>query len=135
MRGSDLSRCVSAVLAVLALGLSVPPGAVLCIGSDGHQAIEPAGAWCCQSQPGAPSDGRRPATRCAPECTDTTIGVATALPSDGSGWLAARTLHLRALPVATHVAYAPSTSINAVVQPDHASPRPPRAQRTALQLC
>jgi hypothetical protein len=71
---------------VLSLGVvaaAFPPGLALCIGSDGHRAIELLDAPCCP--PGATS--AEVADRCARTCTDMPLSVAVGVRSSERGRL------------------------------------------------
>lgn len=114
----------------LSLSLDVLPELVLCIGADGHYAIEPVRADCCDH------DGAAAATtpaRCAERCIDAPLGGTS---------ISARGPEREGMPAPAVAA----TAGIAVVSPRllsrpprpalQAVPlRPPRVQRTTVFLC
>lgn len=67
-RALDLRRG-AAILAALVVLLALLPNATVCVGSDGHLAVEPLGADC-----GTESTSSEPSLH---GCTDTLLGTAT----------------------------------------------------------
>lgn len=132
-----MTRCLirqpTAVLALGILTLAMLPQAVLCVGSGGHVAIEPAHASCCTGVRTAASEmGASP--ECPPHCSDTQIGfsAATSVPNHPtssllSGHTAFALGPIADLPGATHQ----------FVLSHWAHPRvfPPRDIRTTVQRC
>lgn len=66
------------VLLALVLSLGAFPRGVLCVGTNGHFAIEPAAAGCCHSTSTDENVIGHDEGRCAPECTDTPVGFSLA---------------------------------------------------------
>jgi len=105
-------RRLVAILAALGVCLTLLPGATLCVGSDGHLAVEAIGSDCGTPSAGTPERGPGGATVPGFEpdgaqpghggiaslhgCTDTALGVATLLGHSDPGrremCVAARTL-------------------------------------------
>jgi hypothetical protein len=77
MRRTEFRKSVAVVLSALALTVLYLPRVVFCIGTNGHIAIEPIGALCCHPV-GSDADLLTRDTRCAPECTDTPLGISLA---------------------------------------------------------
>ena len=72
------------ILLVIARGMS--PALALCIGTGGHQAIEPLGAACCRSVVESPmTTERRSIAPCSSHCTDTPLSMPSALRSPDGG--------------------------------------------------
>ena len=69
MRGRWARRFVALGVLVLACGV-LTPHLVLCLGEDGHRAVESALADCCVSAPRASDAGL---TECADACVDTPV--------------------------------------------------------------
>jgi hypothetical protein len=118
---------LSAVLiAILAMPLGFSPGLSLCVGTEGHVAIELTNAGCCR--PAAVPD--LTASDCASGCSDTVLRVSAA---DRSGTRHAPELpmSLAALPtwgVAPHLGH--GASIDRDLQTS-----PPRRPRTTVLRC
>ena len=75
-----MRRTALHLLVALTLAATLPTsGAVLCVGADGHGAIEVAGADCCRDETPRPDalDGR-----CTHGCTDTQLANGATLSGD-----------------------------------------------------
>jgi hypothetical protein len=115
------------VAGLLVVGTLLPRLA-LCIGENGHRAIELLDAACCTEAPG---DAGAVAD-CDSACTDTPLGVASLAvrSSDASDHAGI------AAPTAVGVFDATSEASSPVVVPTRiAAPRPPRQLRTTVRLC
>jgi hypothetical protein len=78
-----LVRPVAVACLALALGFGLLPRLVLCIGSDGHHAIEPMNAACCDRAAHATNpDVHAPQDGCAAGCIDTPLTVGQTLTRD-----------------------------------------------------
>jgi len=123
-----------AVLSVaLSLAVGVLPRLALCVGPDGHRAIELINAACCdRTTPSAGPDVQAAPLGCAPECVDTPLTVSLVLPRDRSDCAAPPSVaaavlsSVRAHRVAGHLSY-----------PVHSVPFqiPPRILRTTIRIC
>ena len=129
MMRTRLTRALAAIL--LMLGLGMVPGSVLCVGSDGHLAIESAAADCCFEVHGGLT-AVHTEQHCPPACVDTPLGsnvlsrtsdrpdvgpVLAVLSVGGAGQPALFEHHIIASRVAAF------------------APPPPRVLRTTVQTC
>jgi hypothetical protein len=115
---------LAVALVVTTTGLN---GRVLCVGGDGHRAIEARDAACC----GAKAAGNGPAldAGCAGECVDTPLSLSAVHPKSES---VAPVLAPAAAPAGS-LAFAWQASLS---PPRWVAPsRPPRALGTAVNLC
>ena len=125
-------KSVAAYLSALALTVLFLPRVVFCIGTNGHIAIEPVGAFCCHSV-GSDTDLLTRDTRCAPGCTDTPLGISLATRTPDRQDLAVPLAVVAAgtlfhLPGGwCHTGAFHRVSIRAIA--------PPRSLRTTINLC
>jgi hypothetical protein len=115
-------------LGIVAAGF--PPRLALCLGSDGHRAIEVLDAPCCP--PGASSAGM--IHRCAPTCTDLPLSVTVGVRSSERGHL---DVHLSATAVPHDVS--PTTAPTRIARRlgDPSASAPPVAEHlgSTVLLC
>jgi len=126
----------SPALVVFLLGPGFSPRLALCIGVEGHRAIEPVVARCCDlaTHPGQ-SDSRDRNRRCSPSCTDTLLTPAvTALRLDGAGLLALE-WDVGTAPICSLFDPCLQASMRSTLGNDYApASRPPRTLRTTADL-
>lgn len=72
------------VLSLILLGVGSAPRLALCLGSDGHRAIESLDATCCRPGPASSADMTDP---CARSCQDLPLSVAVGIRAPERGGL------------------------------------------------
>ena len=127
---------IDLVLIVLVVARGVSPALALCIGTGGHQAIEPFGAACCRSVAELPltTEGRS-ISPCSSHCTDTPLSMPSALrsPNSGDRKFGAVTV---SLPVPAHaLGYTPSAHPSFALDPATSFLPAPRALLTTINRC
>lgn len=119
------------VVTSLFTALALPP-VVVCIGDDGHLALEAAAADCCDGGDSAGHTERD--ADCAPGCTDTQLGSPTVpRPADRQDDAAPPLL---VAVIGPHPCV-PLRAGHGAAAPAHGGvpPSPPRTQRTTVFLC
>lgn len=116
------ARRLVAILAALVVVLASVPGTIVCVGSDGHVAVEPPGADCGTAAPNAEASLHG--------CTDTVLGTTTLQGHSDPG---RRDL---CAPVRVAVAAMSDDAWRAEIHVAHDAPRtsPPAARSTVLLL-
>ena len=132
MRPKGVKRFFYALLVIGVLTIMSAPRIVLCIGTDGHVALESTMASCC---PDAAHEAGllRADKRCASECTDAELGCAVVTrPVD---WQHASD----APPMVAVIGHVPVLSdvrrVRPVASVETVPLAPPREKRTTIYLC
>ena len=118
---------------VLSLGIMAagfPPRLALCLGSDGHRAIEVLDAPCCPL--GANTAGV--IDRCAPTCTDLPLSVAVGVRSSERGHLNVH-LSATAVPGTVSPTTAPTRIVRRLGDPSASAPRVAEHLGSTVLLC
>ena len=121
------------ILLVLARGVS--PAVALCIGTGGHQAIEPLGAACCRGLAESPvTPNGTSVSSCSFHCTDTPLSMPLALRSPDGGDRNFDAVALLTVPVPD-----PGRAVSACPSfardPAFSALPAPRALRTTINRC
>ncbi len=123
------------VLAAMLLPLgALAPTTILCVGSNGHSAIEAALARCCDPAQSHGDTGLSLSAgeRCDDYCTDTPVGIYAACRSLEHTTPA---LHMLALAGPVLFAASPATTLRSGRSLGRLTSPPPRALRTTVSIC